>query len=267
MNTNNNVYTVIYTAVIVVVVAAVLAFAAMSLKSRQVANVKAETLSQMMVAAGLGSKEELSASGNDAILTKYSESVQEAFTIGLDGEKNGELSTSKENIQLIDNLKPQNIGIKAGSAVTLPVYKFKSGVTVIPVYGAGLWGPVWGYLAFEADLKTISGAYFDHEGETPGLGAKIKDEPWFREQFVGKALDLSTPENAFNIVKGGAKATNEVDAITGATMTSRGLDGAIDVWIAAYAPYLSRAAVESASDCCADGNEEEADNAEKVEEN
>ena len=75
MNTNSNVYTVVYTTIVVVVVAAVLAFAAMQFKPRQIANVKAETLSQMMAAAQLGQKEELSAMGNDAVLAKYAENI------------------------------------------------------------------------------------------------------------------------------------------------------------------------------------------------
>ena len=151
MNTNSNVYTVVYTTIVVVVVAAVLAFAAMQFKPRQIANVKAETLSQMMAAAQLGQKEELSAMGNDAVLAKYAENIDKAFTVDLSGKKVRDLSTDVNNIEVIDNLKPQDKNIKAASAnAELPVYVFKSGVTVIPIYGAGLWGPVWGYAAFNA---------------------------------------------------------------------------------------------------------------------
>lgn len=237
MNTNGNIYTVIYSTIIVVVVAAVLAFAAMKLKPMQDANVKAETLSQMMLSSGImDSSNKLN---NNEILTKYSESIAEAFTINLNGERNGSLETALENIQLIDNLKPQNIGIKAGGDVTLPVYKFKNGLTVIPIYGAGLWGPIWGYIALEKDLRTIAGVYFDHASETPGLGAKIKDEPSFAAQFVGKNFDLDSVK-AFAIVKGGAPAgnANAVDAISGATMTCKGLNEGINVWINAYSKYL-----------------------------
>ena len=110
------------------------------------------------------------------------------------------------------------------------------------MYGAGLWGPVWGYLALGSDLKTIAGAYFDHESETPGLGGKIKDDPSFRAQFKGKSIDFNDPKAAFSIVKGGAPAgkANAIDAISGATMTSKGLDEAINVWIEAYKSYLTK---------------------------
>lgn len=243
MNTNSNIYTVVYTAIVVVVVAAVLAYVSLALAPKQSANVKAETLSQMMIAANIDTKEGFDKMGNDNILVKYSDEIAEAFTIGLDGEKNGELKTSKEDIELIDNLKPQDVAIKNAAAVTLPVYVFKSGITVIPVYGAGLWGPIWGYIALQPDHKTIAGAYFDHASETPGLGAKIKDDPAFQEAFIGKEFDLSNFETPFRIVKGGAPEgdIHAVDAITGATMTCNGLGKAIDNWVGAYSNYLNKA--------------------------
>ena len=150
---------------------------------------------------------------------------------------------SKSGIELIDNFKPQDLAIKAGADAVLPVYVFKSGITVIPVYGAGLWGPVWGYVALQPDCRTIAGAYFDHASETPGLGAKIKDDPSFQAEFIGKKLNLDDPANPFDILKGGAPEGNEnaVDAITGATMTCNGLNKAIDVWAGAYAGYLKKA--------------------------
>lgn len=246
MNTNGNAYTVVYTAVVVAVVAAVLAFVAMSLKPKQDANVKAETLSQIMISAKIGTKADFAEMSNDAILDMYSDSIDRAFTVSLDGNKAGDLSTERKNIELIDNFKPQDVAIKAGGEVTLPVYVFKNGVSVVPVYGAGLWGPIWGYIALQPDLKTIIGAYFDHASETPGLGSKIKDEPWFQDQFVGKVINLSNPENPFDIVKGGntENEESEVDAITGATITSKSLDKAIDVWFGAYSKYLSKATTE-----------------------
>jgi len=240
MNTNSNVYTVIYTTVIVVIVAALLAFVAMQLKPKQQANIKAETLSQMMAAAQLGDKAELSALGNDEVLKKYADNIDKAFTVNLKGEKVADLGTALENIELVDNLKPQDKAIAAGGEATLPVYVFKSGVTVVPVYGAGLWGPVWGYVAFQGDNQTIAGAYFDHESETPGLGAKIKDEPWFREKFIGKKA-LFGEKKIFNLAKNAEAdgAENAIDAITGATMTSKGLDEAINAWLEAYKPYFT----------------------------
>ncbi|MBQ9548343.1 MAG: NADH:ubiquinone reductase (Na(+)-transporting) subunit C [Bacteroidales bacterium] len=243
MNTNSNVYTVIYTAVVVTIVAAVLAFVSSRLGPAQDANAKAETLRQMMSAAGVKPTEELYAARNADILQLYADNIAEAYTIDLKGEKNGTLSVDKEHIQLIDKLKPQNKAIKDEGEATLPVYVFKSGKIVIPIYGAGLWGPIWGYIAFETDRRTIAGAYFDHEGETPGLGAKIKEEPWFREKFTGKTVEWGDSP-AFRLEKNAEAggATNAVDAISGATMTSKGLNEALNLWFGAYEKHLGTGA-------------------------
>ena len=254
MNTNNNVYTVIYTTVVCVLVAAILAFASQTLKPRQDANEKAETVSQILTAAQFGEKAHWSSIGNNATLKFYTDNIADAFIVGADGAVKGQLDKAAAEIYNVSELKAQNYNIKdegKAAAVALPVYKFNNGVTVVPVYGAGLWGPVWGYIALGEDLKTVVGAYFDHESETPGLGGKIKDDPAFRGQFAGKALDFADAE-PFHIVKGGAPAgkVNAIDAITGATMTSKGLDAAINTWLKAYAPVLS-AASPKCDRCCA----------------
>lgn len=261
MNTNGNAYTVIYTTIVVALVAAILAFVAMMLKPKQDANIKAETISQMLTAAQFYTKDECSAMGNDKVLEAYSQNIREAYTINLKGEKVRDLNTEVKSIELQDGLKAQNKNIKDGSdAADLPVYVFnKDGksVTVVPVYGAGLWGPIWGYIALDEDLQTIVGAYFDHDSETPGLGAKIKDDPSFRAEFIGKKVNVAS-DPVFSVVKVGTSAdeNSSVDAITGATMTSKGLGEAIAFWLKAYAPFLSSAA--PAKECCG-GNGGECD--------
>lgn len=261
MNTNGNAYTVIYTTIVVALVAAILAFVAMTLKPKQDANIKAETISQMLTAAQFFTKDECSAMGNDKVLEAYSQNIKEAYTINLKGEKVRDLNTEVKSIELQDGLKAQNKNIKDGSdAADLPVYVFnKDGksVTVVPVYGAGLWGPIWGYIALDEDLQTIVGAYFDHDSETPGLGAKIKDDPSFRVEFIGKKVNVAS-DPVFSVVKVGTSAdeNSSVDAITGATMTSKGLGEAIAFWLKAYAPFLSSAA--PAKECCG-GNGGECD--------
>lgn len=261
MNTNGNAYTVIYTTIVVALVAAILAFVAMTLKPKQDANIKAETISQMLTAAQFFTKDECSAMGNDKVLEAYSQNIKEAYTINLKGEKVRDLNTEVKSIELQDGLKAQNKNIKDGSdAADLPVYVFnKDGksVTVVPVYGAGLWGPIWGYIALDEDLQTIVGAYFDHDSETPGLGAKIKDDPSFRAEFIGKKVNVAS-DPVFSVAKVGTSAdeNSSVDAITGATMTSKGLGEAIAFWLKAYAPFLSSAA--PAKECCG-GNGGECD--------
>ena len=241
MNTNSNVYTIVYTTIIVVVAAAILAIAAMALKPKQDANIKAETISQMLTAAGFSSKEDLAKLGNDKVLALYSDNIKTAFLIDAQGNKTGELETAVGDIELQDNLKVENKNIAAGNP-SLPVYIFeKDGaeINVIPIYGAGLWGPIWGYVAFDANCDKIVGAYFDHESETPGLGAKIKDEAWFREKFAGRQVAFGT-EQPFNLAKNAEAggAANAVDAITGATMTSKGLNDALNVWFKTYEKHF-----------------------------
>ena len=242
MNTNSNIYTVIYTTVVCVLVAAILALVSSSLKPKQDANEKAETISQILTAAQFGEKSEWQAKGNAAVLDFYKQNIAQAILIDARGNKAGELSASDATVYGKSELKAQNYNVKDGKDLKVPVYIFKNGVSVIPVYGAGLWGPVWGYIALNSDLSTIAGAYFDHESETPGLGGKIKDDPAFRAQFKGKKIDFSDPKAAFSIVKGGAPAgkANAIDAISGATMTSKGLGDAINVWIEAYKAYLTK---------------------------
>ena len=276
MNTNNNVYTIIYTTVIVVVVAALLAFVSQSLKGKQEANEKADTISQMLTAAQFGTKAEFQKLGNAAVLAKYAEEIGEAFLVDVNGQKVADLPL--DQVLSPKELKRQNYNIKGGANKTgepaIPVFKFKNGKTVVPIYGAGLWGPVWGYIAFEEDMKTIAGAYFDHESETAGLGAKIKDDPAFQAEFVGEKPDFAGAK-VFEIVKGGSPKEadgsetidNKIDAITGATMTSNGLADAINVWFAAYAKYFQGAAPAEKACCGEDceGNCEEGEACENKE--
>ena len=245
MNTNGNIYTVIYTTLVVVLVAAVLATVSQVLAPRQDANVKAETISQMLAAAKFYEKSELDAMGNDKVLEAYRSAVKEAFLIKADGTLDRNLDIESCEIVGTGALKAQNKFIKNGESdkVSIPVIildKDGERVIVAACYGAGLWGPIWGYIAVNED-KTIRGVYFDHESETPGLGAKIKDEPSFRAEFEGKSVIYTEDAPAFSIVKGGAPAgvDNAVDAITGATMTCNGLNAAIQTWLDAYEPYLN----------------------------
>ena len=110
---------------------------------------------------------------------------------------------------------------------------------IFSAYGAGLWGPIWGWVSLKTDLNTISGVKFDHSGETPGLGAEIAT-PKFAGQFTGKEIFVNGEFASIAIVKGGAKegSTNEVDAISGGTITSKALDSSIKMWLEAYLPYI-----------------------------
>ena len=232
MNTNSNTYTVIYSIILVVVVAAVLAFAAMFLKPTQEANVKKDTISQILTAATV--------EGND-ILAAYQENIESAILVDLEGNKVGELNIADCEVYGTSDLKRQI----AAEQKALPVYIFKNGYTVVPCYGAGLWGPIWGYVGLEKDLKTIKAVCFGHKGETPGLGAKIADEPSFAEGFVGKTIGEG--EILFEVCKPAntqVDANNHIDAISGATITSQALGFTLNQWFGFYKNYLAKNAAQ-----------------------
>ncbi len=236
MNTNSNVYTVIYTTIVCVVVAAILAFVSQSLKDRQEANEKAENISQILTAAQFGEKS--SWTDNNTTINFYKQNIDRALLVNAKGETVKVMDASKAEIYTVSDLKKQNYNVNGASGeLEIPVYIFKNGVSVLPLYGAGLWGPVWGYVALENDLRTIKGAYFDHSSETPGLGGKIKDDPAFRGAFCGKQLNIGS-ERPFTIAKGAGSSNDGIDAISGATMTSKGVDAALVAWLNAYMPYI-----------------------------
>lgn len=125
-----------------------------------------------------------------------------------------------------------------------PVFVYEDGNNksfILSVRGTGLWDAIWGSIAIKADLVTIVGATFDHKGETPGLGAEIKDNKDFAKQFQGKKLTNEQGEYVYVTVrKGGARnPRNEVDGITGATVTCDGVNDMIEEGLENYQPYLS----------------------------
>lgn len=110
---------------------------------------------------------------------------------------------------------------------------------IVSIRGNGLWDEIWGNIALESDLNTITGAAFDHKGETPGLGAEIKDNPKFPEMFKGKKIYEDGEYVSVTVRKGGARnEEHEVDAISGATVTSDGVTEMLYRGIKYYEPYF-----------------------------
>jgi len=103
-----------------------------------------------------------------------------------------------------------------------------------PVAGNGLWGVIRGYVAVSADLKTIQGVAFHQHNETPGLGAEIT-EPWFESQFQGKSIDADRVGRLIRFLPAGSElGPGDVDAVTGATLTSRGVEALLDDGLRAF---------------------------------
>ena len=191
MNKQGNTYTIIYTSVMVIAVAFILAFAAIGLKPAQERNIAIDKMSQILNSVNIASTPD------------HAQEKNESFSINI-----------------ADQLKlPEN-------RQTLPVFIYtdnnKSPKYIIPLSGSGLWGPIWGYISIENDGNTVYGAYFAHQGETPGLGAEI-EKPQFQEQFQGKHFFIDGNFTSIAVEKAGQKPQNGadyVDAVSGGTITS-----------------------------------------------
>lgn len=214
---NSNAYIVFYSSVMVIIVAILLAFTSLSLKERQNANVLNEKKDAIVASLGLekGSYD----------------SVIEAYVVNKEGQV-----INTENTPL-DKLFALAASYAAGE---YPVFENKAtGEFVFPVIGKGLWNDIWGYVALESDLNTIKGVIFDHAGETPGLGAEIAT-PKYQAQFPGKTIYEDGKFVGIEIVKGGAPEgdIHSVDAVTGGTKTSDGLENMIKDCLSCYDAFI-----------------------------
>ena len=176
MNKNSNLYQILYSAIMVVLVGTVLAFVYMALKPRQDDNIANDKRKQILSAI------HIPATADQQLKNIYHKYITAEMLV----DDHGNVVDSTANVAFDIDMKSN---VKATHR-KLPVLvsKLDDGSTkyIIPVYGAGLWGPIWGYIAVDADGKTIYGANFSHESETPGLGARITDDPAFANAFNGK---------------------------------------------------------------------------------
>ena len=232
MNTNKNSYTFIYASVMVIIVAFLLAFVSSALKPIQQKNVELDKKKQVLAALNIFEKDA------EAAYATYVKADQLLATDGSVAAENGGFAVENSAV----------------NAENLPLYVCEvEGETkyVLPLYGAGLWGPIWGYVALNADKETIYGVYFSHAGETPGLGAEITNREKFQVPFIGKKALNANNEVVISVVKNG-KVQNpdtEVDGISGGTITSQGVDAMLKSSIGLYKAFLAEKACEKA--CCA----------------
>ena len=229
INKNSNGYTFTFAILMVVVVGTLLAVASQGLKSRQDKNTSDKKminiLSAIKVEATRANAQEMFdtyvveskiISGKDISAAAFDVDIQKEFR--------------DKNLKLSDRNYPLYICEKNGSRYY-----------VIPVVGTGLWGPIWGFVALESDYKTIYGATFDHKGETPGLGAEIK-QGFYSDQYAGEMIaDTSGTFLPIVVVKDGSgKGMNsKVDGITGGTITSKGVEEMTTRTLAVYVNYFN----------------------------
>lgn len=224
LDTSGNVYTIVYASVMVIVVAFLLAFISSVLKPTQDANVENDTKGQILTSLNI----DIKAPGFN--VADEFENVQDMLWNGT------ELTPYTGKF-----LSSYGSAIKAGELHVFVAQANGETKYVLPVTGRGLWGGLWGYIALNADKKTVYGTYFYHESETAGLGARI-GERWFQEQFNGKPVfaEGNTETVELKVVKAGAsKAETEVDGVTGATLTSVGVSDMVQDGLSVYLSFIN----------------------------
>ena len=239
--TDSNGYTMMFAVVMVFVVGSLLAFLASSLKPAIKENERIEKQQNILYAMGVNEND---ASNANFVSTKVAGAEFKKYIkkqLVLEGNKISE----SQDAYLID-VKKQQANAKDGKVRKLPLFVGeKEGKTfyVAPIRGKGLWDTIWGYVSMDENM-VVQGAYFDHKGETPGLGANIKQR-YFMDDFIGE--HLMTEAGVFKgitVKKGNNDAVNEdktdyeVDAIAGATITGDGVSAMIKKDLSLYVPYF-----------------------------
>lgn len=229
LNKQSNLYTVAYIVVLVLVVGVALAWTSLSLREKQDENANADKMKQILAAAHI-------VPGKGEIVTEFNTYIIEQLVVDSQGK-------------VIDGADAFTTNVAEQSKLPdaerqLPVFVCRvadgSLKYILPAYGAGLWGPIWGYIAVDSDGSTIYGAYFAHQGETPGLGAEI-EKPAFSDAFIGKNLFKDGRFMPIAVVKAGQKPQNGedyVDGVSGGTITSKGVGSMLSNCLAPYQNYL-----------------------------
>ncbi|MEM7108042.1 MAG: NADH:ubiquinone reductase (Na(+)-transporting) subunit C [Bacteroidota bacterium] len=239
----SNTYIIVFTAVMTIIVGGLLSLTSQGLAPAQKKSIELDTKTQIL--SSVMDRERLSKMKPDEILNIYNTRIA-SLVVDIDGqeiEKNekGENMVAEE-VSILKNYK------KDPSERMYPVFKFmnetetdKVDAYILPLYGAGLWNAIWGYVALESDLNTIVGASFDHTGETPGLGARIGNAE-IQNRYVGKKVrDESGTIVSVNMVKGEGNSNlseHQVDGMSGATITGRGLNDMLEAYLNYYESYF-----------------------------
>ena len=233
MNRDSNKHTYIFAVLMVLSVAFVLSFTSESLKDLQNANVKKEKMQNILSSVGINVS-------RDESEDLYMDYISEELSLKSDGTIDDDIEAFDINLAL--EVK------KDSDTQRFPLYianveneKFY----VIPLRGAGLWAEIWGYIALKEDINTIKGVSFDHKSETAGLGAEITED-WFIDSFTDEKINDSQGNSvgvyltkSNNDPRNEDKLDNEVDAISGATITGDGVSDMIIERVQNYLPYFN----------------------------
>ena len=202
LNTNSNSYIIIYSAILVIIVAFLLAFVYQALKPMQDANVALDIKKQILYSLNIRGLDGKEAEAKYAAVVKSEEKAGDKlyYVCEVEGQK-----------------------------------KY-----VFPLKGMGLWGGISAFVSVNDDLNTIYGAYFNHESETAGLGAEIKDSQEWQERFQGKKIFGDDGQLAIGVVKKVDNPDSQVDCVTGATLTSNGVSDMLRDGLKSYVELLKK---------------------------
>ena len=233
MNTDSNKHTYLFAAIMVITVAFVLSFTSESLKELKVDNIKKEKMQNILFAAGIN----VSRDESEELYTQY---IIEELSLTNNGDIDNSVSAFNINLalEIKKDINNQRFPLYVANIEDNRYY-------IIPLRGNGLWNAIWGYMALKEDVNTIKGVSFGHQAETAGLGAEITED-WFTNSFVDEKIlndngdfvgvyvtkTNNDPENT-------DKNDNEVDAISGATITGDGVADMIKERLENYLPYFN----------------------------
>jgi Na+-transporting NADH:ubiquinone oxidoreductase subunit C len=242
INTDKNSYTIIFSVIMVVIVGSLLAGFASGLKPMINANERIEKQQNILYAMGVNDNE-----GNNDVVFTSKDKVESIFSNIITKQLviQGDKILEDDNAYLIDIKKEATKAKYPDYDRRLPLFIGEIGgkeIYVLPVRGKGLWDAIWGFIALDKSM-TIQGVYFDHKGETPGLGAEIKQR-FFMDDFAGETFLVDGQFKGIEVAKGNNdpknldKSDQQVDALAGATITGDGLSAMLKKDVRMYVPYF-----------------------------
>ncbi len=241
-NTDGNGYTIGFATAMVLVVGGLLAALATGLKPAIKENERFEKQQNILYAMGVNENGDDVGSVNpiptDRVEAEYNKYIKETYII-----QGGKITKSDEAFNV--DMKKEAKAPKSERKMPLYVGE-RNGKKfyVIPLYGKGLWDAIWGYVSLD-DKLIVQGANFDHKGETPGLGANIK-ERYFMDDFIGESIMANGKCVGITVAKGNndpknlTKDDNEVDALAGATITGDGVTAMLKSTLKLYVPHIQK---------------------------
>jgi Na+-transporting NADH:ubiquinone oxidoreductase subunit C len=225
-----------------IVIGGVLSFASQILAPAQKKSIELDTKTQILGAVMPMDKKK------DDVLGMYKQRIN-SFVVDYDGnlilkDKKGN-DIVAEDVSVLKNYK------KDPKDRQYPVYQYMNAENpeqveayIFPMYGAGLWNAIYGYIALESDMNTIKGISFGHVQETPGLGARISDRE-IQERYKGKSIFEGDELVSVVMLKGEKKdpslfGPHEVDGMSGATLTAKGVNSMVKNYLTSYEGFIKK---------------------------